>query len=71
MAVIFEVIAVLFFVAFLRRPSVGRGLLLALFLFLRRLGRGGLFLLLVFIFLTLHLLSHLLFLAWQFGSGMF
>ena len=71
MSVIFEVIAVLSFVAFLRRPSIGRGLLLGLFIFLRRLGRSGWILLLFGIFLTGHILAHLLLLAWQAVSWMF
>lgn len=65
MSVLCEVIVVLAFVAFLRRPSLGRGLLLALFIFLRRLGRSGWFFLLFAIFLLGHLLAHLLLLAWQ------
>ena len=71
MSVIFEVLAVLSFVALLRRPTLGRGLILALFIFLRRQGKSGLFLLLFVIFLTGHILAHLLFLARQSVSWMF
>ena len=71
MSVLFELLAVLALVACVRRPTIGRCLLLAVCIFLGRLRRQGWFLLLVAIFLTGHILAHLLLLAWQAVAGMF
>ena len=54
-----------------RRVPLGRGLLLAFLIFLRRLDKSGWFLVLFLAALVLHLFAHMIDVAWQAAVGMF
>jgi hypothetical protein len=69
MSVLFEILATLALIAWVRRPSYRRGLLLAAFIFMGRLKKNGWFLVLVFTLLALRLLTHLLCVALQAATG--
>lgn len=71
MGTVLEILVTLAFVLCVRRRvPLGRGLLLAFLIFLRRFGKNW-FLLFYFVFMVLYLLAHLISAAWQAAVGMF
>ena len=72
MGTFIEILTTLAFILCVRRRvPLGRGLLLALLIFLRRMGAGGFFAILYLVVLVLHFFSHLINAAWQAATGMF